>query len=178
MGPLTLSNSFSCVLGDKKAPEAIRFKGDRTGYAAVPPCFAAASRKRPLRVPTHSCAVTCAHVVTYAFAVGHATPRPCSASPSVPVSTHRGSLCRICLLTLLFIVFGYELVIWYVVYTLSLFLSTVEVNRNRNRPSKKLVIIDNTEKLSVERAGIGLKGEGKTVIIMSAESAAKRLLCT
>ena len=25
------------------------------------------SRKRPYRVPTHPCAVTCAHVVTYAF---------------------------------------------------------------------------------------------------------------
>ena len=64
------------------------------------------SRKRPLRVPTHSCAVTCAHVVTYAYAVGHATPRPCSPDPSASLPTNRDSLCRICMGTLLFIVFA------------------------------------------------------------------------
>ena len=66
----------------------------------------ASSRKRPWGVQTHSCAVTCAHVVTYAgTAVGHATPRPCSPSPSRPLLTTRGSLRCICLGTLLFIVF-------------------------------------------------------------------------
>ena len=63
------------------------------------------SRNRPFEVPSHSCAVTCAHVMTYASAVGHATPGPCSANPSVPLFTNRGSLWRTCLRTLPFIVF-------------------------------------------------------------------------
>lgn len=51
----------------------------------VPPWFAASSQKRPLRVPAHSCAMTGASVAAYAVSSSRcATPRPCSAMPSVP----------------------------------------------------------------------------------------------
>ena len=126
------------------------------------------SRKRPLRVPTHSCAVTCAHVVTYASAVSHATPRPCSASPSVPLSTNRGSLRRICLLTLLFIVFAVLcfLIIYYIVYTLSVLLSTGEMDRKDDGENWKTGRMNKVVKNSVGWSGIGLKGGGKTAIML------------
>ena len=78
----------------KKAPgAAICIKGERKTFTSRYHLGShGSSRNRPFEVPSHSCAVTCAHVMTYASAVGHATPGPCSANPSVPLFTNRGSL--------------------------------------------------------------------------------------
>ena len=109
----------------KKSLKPDRFKDERFSAPWYHLGSHVPSRERPLRVPTHPCAVTCAHVAAYAVTVGRATPRPCSADPSVPLFTTRGSLCRICPRTLLFIVFAVcTCVICFVVYTLSVLLST------------------------------------------------------
>ena len=85
----------------------------------------------------HFCAVTGGSRRDLWNPVGHATPRPCSAGPSAPLSTNRGSLCRICPLTLLFIVFTLDAVFkggfsaCPVVYTLSRPLSTVVLPETR-----------------------------------------------
>ena len=96
---------FVMLLHNKKALDA--FASRTNIMPVVPPCFTDPSRNRPLRVPTHSCAMTGAPVAAYAVNRSRcATPRPCSARPSVPVFTGPGSLCRISALTLLFIVFA------------------------------------------------------------------------
>ena len=121
--------------GNKKVPGAET--ASRTNVLSTPWYHLgshSSSRSRPFRVPTHSRAVTCAHVATYAGAVGCATPRPCSADPSVLLCTDRSSLCRICLRTLLFIVFFCELVC----LTRSLTVLTAFVNRKMQQIRKTM----------------------------------------
>ena len=108
MDSLTVSKLLSKMGTEAENKKALEADASRT--SAYAPWYhldsRVSSRRRPLEVPSHFCAVTGAPVVTYACAVGHATPRPCSPGPSAPLSTVRGSLCRICPATLLFIVFA------------------------------------------------------------------------
>ena len=94
------------------------------------------SRGRPLRVPAHSCAVTCAHVVTYAPGDGRPRNSKTMFGKLFRAPFHQtGALCGgRSPLTLLFIVFPvWNFVIWVVVYTLSLFLSTDKKPRDAQK---------------------------------------------
>lgn len=92
----------------------------------------APSQGRPLRVPAHSCAVTCAHVVTYAPGDGRPRNSKTMFGKLFRAPFHQaGALCG-GTARLLFSSssFPYEIVvIWIVVYTLPLFLSTDEMDR-------------------------------------------------
>ena len=91
MDSLTVSKLLSKMGTEAENKKALEADASRT--SAYAPWYhldsRVSSRRRPLEVPSHFCAVTGAPVVTYACAVGHATPRPCSPGPSAPRSHHR-----------------------------------------------------------------------------------------
>ena len=94
--------------GTTKKPLKRKPQGRASGDAVVPPCFTAPSRRRPLRVPSHSCAVTGAPVAACAGDRQSAARLRGHVQRTSPrlFSPSRGSLCRLCPPTLPFIVFG------------------------------------------------------------------------
>lgn len=95
-------------LGNKKTPLTHGQGRERLCRFVVPPCFTRPSRGRALPgtdIPWR-CDGRARRGLRTPLSLGRAAPRPCSAGPSVPVSSCPGSLCRISPLTLPIIAFA------------------------------------------------------------------------